>query len=149
MKVLLIPVFSLLFFASCSQLTPKVWQDEMPNQNIDRDKDTEQTTVDGQYTETVASSIKFRNEYRDLLIQNQHAQALVEQQAAEAENSRNTEELEQNINYYVRGLMQDLIANLQYVNSTTPLAVTSFPILDGDYNKTNLLGKQIAESFMH
>ncbi|WP_293751309.1 FlgO family outer membrane protein [uncultured Paraglaciecola sp.] len=54
-----------------------------------------------------------------------------------------------NINHYARGLMQDLVANLQYVNSTTPLAVVSFVMLDSDYNQSNLLGKQIAESLIH
>jgi len=54
-----------------------------------------------------------------------------------------------NINHYVRGLMQDIAENLEYVNNKTPLAVSSFIYLDGDYNKSSLLGNQIAESFMH
>jgi len=54
-----------------------------------------------------------------------------------------------NINYYVRGLMQDLIGNLQYVNQSTPVAVTSFVLLDGALDKTSLLGNQISESLMH
>lgn len=53
------------------------------------------------------------------------------------------------INYYARGLMQDLVANLQYVNATTPVAVVSFVMLDSDYNEANLLGIQIAESLIH
>jgi TolB-like protein len=56
---------------------------------------------------------------------------------------------EHGINYYVRGLMQDLVTNLQYVNATTPVAVVSFVMLDSDYNDSNLLGRQIAEGFMH
>lgn len=54
-----------------------------------------------------------------------------------------------NINFYARGLMQDLIANLQYVNTSTPVAVTSFVMLDSDYNESNLLGNQLAESLIH
>jgi TolB-like protein len=53
------------------------------------------------------------------------------------------------INHYVRGLMQDLVGNLQYVNATTPVAVVSFVMLDSDYNDANLLGVQIAESLIH
>ncbi|AGH45404.1 hypothetical protein C427_3295 [Paraglaciecola psychrophila 170] len=53
------------------------------------------------------------------------------------------------INYYVRGMMQDLAANLQYVNSSTPVAVVSFVMLDSNYNDSNLLGIQIAESLIH
>tara|TARA_R110001592_G_scaffold199185_2_gene447623 strand:+ start:4095 stop:4778 length:684 start_codon:yes stop_codon:yes gene_type:complete len=56
---------------------------------------------------------------------------------------------ERNINFYVRGLMQDLISNLQSVNKTTPVAVTSFVMLDGNYQNTNLLGNQIAEGLIH
>ncbi|MBQ4831894.1 hypothetical protein J8L70_01435 [Pseudoalteromonas sp. MMG010] len=54
-----------------------------------------------------------------------------------------------NINHYVRGIMQDMVENLQYVNSKTPLAVSSFIFLDDDYNEATLLGNQISESFMH
>ena len=53
------------------------------------------------------------------------------------------------INYYVRGMMQDLVSNLQYVNSKTPLAVTSFVFLDGSYEYSDVVGKQLAESFSH
>jgi TolB-like protein len=54
-----------------------------------------------------------------------------------------------NINDYVRGIMQDLIGNMQYVSSATPLAVTSFVMLDGNYEKASLLGNQLAESFIN
>ncbi len=58
-------------------------------------------------------------------------------------------EITNNINFYMRGLMQDLVSNLQYVNNTTPIAVTSFSFLDSDLEQTSLLGNQIAESLMH
>lgn len=54
-----------------------------------------------------------------------------------------------NINHYVQGIMQDLVGNLQSVSSTTPMAVTSFVYLDSDYASSDLLGKQLAESFIH
>lgn len=56
---------------------------------------------------------------------------------------------QRNINFYVRGLMQDLVSNLQFVNERTPVAVTSFVLLDSHLQETNLLGNQIAESLMH
>ena len=56
---------------------------------------------------------------------------------------------QRNINFYVRGLMQDLISNLQFVNERTPVAVTSFVLLDSNFQETNLLGNQIAESLIH
>jgi len=54
-----------------------------------------------------------------------------------------------NINHYVRGIMQDMAENLQYVNNKTALAVSSFVFLDHDYNDATLVGNQISESFMH
>ena len=54
-----------------------------------------------------------------------------------------------NLNHYVRGLMQDLVENLEYVNESTPIAVTSFVFLDGSFESSNLLGNQIAESLIH
>ena len=57
--------------------------------------------------------------------------------------------LDKNINFYVRGLMQSLISNLQQVNNKTPVAVSSFIYLDGPENKASLLGLQVAESLLH
>jgi len=57
--------------------------------------------------------------------------------------------LPNNINFYMRGLMQDLVSNLQYVNESTPIAVTSFVFLDSDLEQTSLLGNQMSESLIH
>jgi TolB-like protein len=54
-----------------------------------------------------------------------------------------------NINHYVRAMMQDMVSNLRYVDSTAPVAVASFVFLDEPYDKASLLGNQIAESFIH
>ncbi len=53
------------------------------------------------------------------------------------------------INHYARGIMHDLVNNLDYVNSKTPIGVSSFIFLDGDFYQANLLGNQLAESFLH
>jgi len=53
------------------------------------------------------------------------------------------------ISFYVRGMMQDLVGNLRYVNSTTPLAVTNFVFLDSDFEQADLVGMQLSESFIH
>jgi TolB-like protein len=60
-----------------------------------------------------------------------------------------SKELPNNINFYMRGLMQDLVSNLQYVNESTPIAVTSFVFLDSDLEQTSLLGNQMSESLIH
>ncbi|WP_233520497.1 FlgO family outer membrane protein [Flocculibacter collagenilyticus] len=57
--------------------------------------------------------------------------------------------LNKNINHYVRGIMHRMVENLQFVNEKTPLGVTSFVFLDGDYQHASLLGNQISESFIH
>lgn len=54
-----------------------------------------------------------------------------------------------NINDYARGVMHQLISNLQYVNNQTPIGVSSFVFLDSNLKQTSLLGYQLAESFVH
>ena len=92
------------------------------------------------------ASLKFKDQFSQQLQKQNNASM-----ASHAQNvATQTQDLPKyNINYYVRGLMQDLVANLQYVNSTTPVAVVSFVMLDSDYSQANLLGNQIAESLMH
>ncbi|WP_026374691.1 FlgO family outer membrane protein [Aestuariibacter salexigens] len=57
--------------------------------------------------------------------------------------------LTKHIGDYVQNMTQDLIANMEYVTDDTPIGVTHFALLDGDLNSTNLLGHQMAESFIH
>jgi TolB-like protein len=87
----------------------------------------------------LAASAHFQNQYKQRFQQNMSGSSL--------EYGANTPS--KTINDYARGIMQDLVANLQYVNASTPMAVTSFVFLDGDYASSDLLGKQLAESFVH
>ncbi len=57
--------------------------------------------------------------------------------------------LTKHIGDYVKNMTQDLISNMEYVNNKTPVGVTDFALLDSDLQQTNLLGQQMAESFMH
>ena len=93
----------------------------------------------------LASSLGFKNQFRQSFRQ-QNDIATV---AKLKETLRQQNSSHYDINHYVRGLMQDLVANLQYVNATTPVAVVSFVMLDSNYNDSNLLGIQIAESLIH
>jgi TolB-like protein len=45
--------------------------------------------------------------------------------------------------------MLDLISNFKYVGLSSNMAVSSFVFLDSDYATSDLLGFQIAESFIH
>ena len=57
--------------------------------------------------------------------------------------------LAKHIGDYVKVMTQDLIGNMEYVTTKTPIAVTHFALLDSDLQQTNLLGHQMAESFVH
>ncbi len=57
--------------------------------------------------------------------------------------------LTKHIGDYVKNMTQDLIANMEYVNDKTPIGVTHFALLDTNLQKTDLLGRQMAESFVH
>jgi TolB-like protein len=57
--------------------------------------------------------------------------------------------LTKHIGDYVKNMTQDLVSNMDYVNQNTPIGVTHFSLLDSDLQHTNLLGKQMAESFIH
>ncbi|WP_018982106.1 FlgO family outer membrane protein [Salinimonas chungwhensis] len=57
--------------------------------------------------------------------------------------------LTRHIGDYVKNLTQDLISNMEYVTAKTPIAVTNFALLDSNLQQTNLLGQQMAESFVH
>lgn len=66
-----------------------------------------------------------------------------------ASGGRANAPLTKNINHYVRGIMHDLVENMQYVTQNTPVGVASFVHLDSNFDNATLLGNQIAESFMH
>lgn len=53
------------------------------------------------------------------------------------------------LNHYVQGIMQDLIANMDTPDNSMDIGVTSFVYLDGNFDDTDLLGNQLSESFMH
>ncbi len=65
------------------------------------------------------------------------------------QNSYKGRPLTKHIGDYVKNMAQDLINNMEYVNEKTPVAVTHFALLDSDLKSTNLLGQQMAESFVH
>ncbi|GGD67310.1 FlgO family outer membrane protein [Lacimicrobium alkaliphilum] len=57
--------------------------------------------------------------------------------------------LVKHIGAYVQNMTQDLISNMEYLSDTTPVGITHFALLDSDLQQTNLLGYQLAESFIH
>jgi TolB-like protein len=57
--------------------------------------------------------------------------------------------LTKNIGDYVQSMAQDLISNMEYMSEKTPVGVTHFALIDSDLQHTNLLGQQLAESFVH
>lgn len=57
--------------------------------------------------------------------------------------------LTKHVGDFVRNMAQDLVSNMEYVSERTPVAVTHFSLIDSDLKQTNLLGQQMAESFVH
>lgn len=57
--------------------------------------------------------------------------------------------LTKHIGDYVRNMAQDLVSNMEFVSERTPVAVTHFSLIDSNLQQTNLLGQQMAESFVH
>ena len=49
---------------------------------------------------------------------------------------------------YTEQLAMKLIENMNYINSTTPIAITSFVNLDDNLQTTNIFGNHLAESFI-
>lgn len=102
---------------------------------------------------TLASSVNFQEQFKKnegVIVPVPMPMPILKKRLSDKNNRNSTADYkEHGINYYIRGLMQDLVANLQYVNSTTSIAVVSFVMLDSNYNVSNLLGIQIAEGLMH
>jgi len=97
----------------------------------------------------LSSSVNFQQQFREKFEQKNDLVTVKELKEILLQQNSSPSYKKYDINHYVRGLMQDLVANLQYVNATTPVAVVSFVMLDSNYNDSNLLGIQIAESLIH
>jgi TolB-like protein len=97
----------------------------------------------------LASSVNFQRQFQEKFEQKDSLVTMKKLKEILLKQNISPSYKDYDINHYVRGLMQDLVANLQYVNATTPVAVVSFVMLDSDYNDSNLLGIQIAESLIH
>jgi len=108
-------------------------QNEPTNPDVQKEDNKSHST-------SVKNSLSYTEEHQ-LFFQ----QRKKEQQAT----SFDEQPLLKDVNFYTRGLMQDLMANLSFVNEKTPLAVSSFVLLEGDYQTSNLLGLQITEALMH
>lgn len=97
----------------------------------------------------LASSVNFQRQFQERFEQKDSLVTMKKLKEILIKQNISPSYKDYDINHYVRGLMQDLVANLQYVNATTPVAIVSFVMLDSDYNDSNLLGIQIAESLIH
>lgn len=64
-------------------------------------------------------------------------------------SSTNARMVTKHVGDYVQNMTQDLISNMEYLTDQTPVGVTNFALIDSDLQRTNLLGYQLSESFMH
>jgi len=75
-----------------------------------------------------------------------------EQQSPQYENSNGTYNSRlptKHVGDYVQNMAQDLVANMENLTDKTPIGVTNFALIDSNLQKTNLLGYQLSESFIH
>ncbi|AEP30354.1 FlgO family outer membrane protein [Brumicola nitratireducens] len=125
---------------------------EDPSLNTDTNSDDNSQVVESDTSAPLQSSLMFQQQFKQKL-RYQANSAQVNKRYFSSDTEQNGPKplstAKHNINHYAQGLMQDLVANLQYVNATTPVAVVSFVMLDSDYNQANLLGVQLAESLIH
>ncbi|MDO6718636.1 FlgO family outer membrane protein [Psychrosphaera sp. 1_MG-2023] len=149
MKKVYLSVITTLMLSGCATMESWSWFEEpAPQEEVVEDqlKVAAEQTPQAEYIAanpddtTAEASVKFQQNYRDKLLN----------KVGTMHSRKPTKSMDmKNINYYVRGLMHDLVGNLQYVNASTPIAVTSFVFLDSDYEKADLIGKQLSESFIH
>jgi len=98
----------------------------------------------------VPQEIVTKNSAHDSNVYSQHYSSLLYEKMSLANRAQNSKSANnRTVNHYARGLTQELIGNLKYVNTTTPIAITNFVFIEQQYNNTNLLGHQLSESFMH
>ncbi|GAB5381628.1 MAG: hypothetical protein Alis3KO_08280 [Aliiglaciecola sp.] len=64
-------------------------------------------------------------------------------------SGQNGKLLSKHVGDYVQSMTQDLISNMEYLTDKTPVGVTNFALIDSDLQRTNLLGYQLSESFIH
>lgn len=137
-------IVSITALTACSAINP--WAQDMERYNNNNDlifqgnaQASLSDDVELQSLGPLAASAHFQNHYKQQLQANMTASG----------RGYGTNIPSKTINDYARGIMQDLVANLQNVNASTAMAVSSFVFLDGDYASSGLLGKQLAESFVH
>lgn len=161
MKKLLLPLLATQLVA-CSTFDNWNWSEEEANSDAtEQSQAVAQTTkaqntsndelasmplnakprlIAGDVSTPDTASVQFQNEYRQQLLGR-----MSELRDQQPNSTRSVKDL----NYYVRTMMQDLVGNMKYVNAATPVVVTSFVMLDSDFQHADLLGRQISESFIH
>lgn len=69
--------------------------------------------------------------------------------SSQATDAYTARPLVRHIGDYVNNMAQDLVSNMAYVTERTPVAITTFSMVDSDLIETNILGHQMAQSFIH
>jgi len=126
MKISLLYFIVFTFLVGCNLTQKKTQEIEAPQELITQVLAHDSNVYSKHYSALLHEKMSFANRYQ---------------------NSKNAKN--RTVNHYARGLTQELIGNLKYVNATTPIAITNFVFIEQQYNNTNLLGHQLSESFMH
>ncbi|MFT2092614.1 FlgO family outer membrane protein [Paraglaciecola sp. 2405UD69-4] len=139
MRFTIIVLFTSLILSGCSVFNN--------GQDDNKNKYAEDMEKNGPSTVPLQSSIAFQEHFKDKLTSDQ---APIEGEVnSNHVQTHTTNASLHNINNYIKALTKELMSNLENVSSTTPVAIVSFVMLDSDYNQSNVLGNQIAESLIH
>lgn len=108
------------------------------------------TSISGCSSIDVSNIFKQEPQVRDNVLRSNYTVTDVSpQQAWKVSSQRSYYSSGQSVNFYARGIMQELLANMQFVNKTTPVAVADFVFLDSNFRGSTLLGQQLSEALSH
>lgn len=112
--------------------------------------DLDQMTTENQYTiESTATTPVDAFGQVSRSRGNQTADPFRRANSSQATDAYTARPLVRHIGDYVNNMAQDLVSNMAYVTERTPVAITTFSMVDSDLIETNILGHQMAQSFIH
>ncbi len=144
MKAMKLTLLSALAFGLTGCASMAKWQDYFANERQEAKAEYEQSTA--------KEAEKATHQHARIVNQapsSDYFQAMRVDMQPQKRKAQNPHIRHTNINHYVRGLMQNMVNNLEHGSEKTPMAVASFVYLDSSYQQGTLLGNQIAESMMH
>lgn len=141
----ILPVLATSLLLGCSNASMfSGWSDEQPAQNTQSDSGTMQvvnvmTDPDAGFDTAQPGTSAQASLYGSAPANSVYG----------GNGGQNGKLMSKHVGDYVQNMTQDLISNMEYLTDKTPVGVTNFALIDSDLQRTNLLGYQLSESFIH